>query len=93
MIHHFKDFNFTHGSFLGMLLLIAIFEFFDGDKIFLLSISTLQNDSVGSLSNGGENLVFLHYILFWYLTIYSLFYYKIIDIGKGKDNLTPLVET
>ena len=64
MIHHFEDFNFTHGGFFGMLLLVGIFEFFDGNKIFLLYISALQNDSVGSLSNGRENLVFLHYILF-----------------------------
>lgn len=71
-----------------MLLLIGIFEFFDGNKIFLFYIPTLQNDSVGSLSYGRENLVFLHYILFLYLTIYSLFYYKIIDKGKRKENLS-----
>ena len=84
MIHHFKYFNFSHGSFFGVLLLVGIFEFFDGYKIFLLNVSTLQNHSVRSLSNSRENLVFLHYILFLYLTIYSLFYYKIIDMWQKE---------
>jgi len=79
MTHHFKYFNFTHGCFFGLFLFVRVLELFNGYKIFLFHISALQYDTICSLTDGRENLVFLHYILFL-LIFNNIFLCNIINL-------------
>lgn len=79
MTHHFEYFDFSHGGFLGMFLFVSVFELFDGYEIFLFHISALQYNTICSLADGWENLVFLHYILFL-LIFNNIFLCNIINL-------------
>jgi hypothetical protein len=59
-LEFFKDGDFSHGSGWDSLILVFEFDLFEGNDPFGISLSSLEDDTVGSFSNGLKFFVVVH---------------------------------
>ena len=60
MPHHFENLYLSHGCFLDDLIILGLFELFDGEDLLIVIAFAFQDDTVCALSYYSQYIVFLH---------------------------------
>jgi hypothetical protein len=60
-LQFFEDGDFSHGSGWDSLILVLKFDLFEGNDLFGISLSSLEDYTIGSLPNGFKFFVVVHF--------------------------------